>query len=72
MKTIKQPAGVGLLVAMLQSAWAQESCKMVRTAEIGWADIATIGVAMTSAKAYNRPAEAAHENAQDTDNSLSR
>ena len=51
MKTIKQLAGVGLLsVAMLQSAWAQEpeSCKMVRFAEIGWADIAaTTGVAMT-------------------------
>lgn len=51
MKTIKQLAGVGLLtVAMLQNAWAQEpeSCKMVRFAEIGWADIAaTTGVAMT-------------------------
>jgi len=51
MKTIKTLAGVGLLsVAMLQSAWAQEpeSCKMVRFAEIGWADIAaTTGVAMT-------------------------
>ncbi|MFP6851469.1 MAG: choline ABC transporter substrate-binding protein [Pseudomonas sp.] len=51
MKTIKQLAGIGLLsAAMLQSAWAQEpeSCKMVRFAEIGWADIAaTTGVAMT-------------------------
>jgi glycine betaine/proline transport system substrate-binding protein len=51
MKTIKTLAGVGLLsIAMLQSAWAQEpeSCKMVRFAEIGWADIAaTTGVAMT-------------------------
>lgn len=51
MKTIKQFAGISLLsVAMLQSAWAQEpeSCKMVRFAEIGWADIAaTTGVAMT-------------------------
>lgn len=51
MKTIRTLAGVGLLsVAMLQSAWAQEpeSCKLVRFAEIGWADIAaTTGVAMT-------------------------
>jgi glycine betaine/proline transport system substrate-binding protein len=51
MNTIKQLAGIGLLsAAMLQSAWAQEpeSCKMVRFAEIGWADIAaTTGVAMT-------------------------
>jgi glycine betaine/proline transport system substrate-binding protein len=51
MNMMKQLAGAGLLsIALIQSAWAQEpeSCKMVRFAEIGWADIAaTTGVAMT-------------------------
>ena len=51
MKKLQQLAGVSLLsIALLQSAWAQEpeSCKTVRFAEIGWADIsATTGVAMT-------------------------
>jgi len=51
MNTIKTIAGIGLLsCALLQNAWAQEpeSCKQVRFAEIGWADIAaTTGVAMT-------------------------
>jgi len=51
MNTIKTMAGVGLLsCALVQGAWAQEpaSCKQVRFAEIGWADIAaTTGVAMT-------------------------
>ncbi|KRW58931.1 choline ABC transporter substrate-binding protein [Pseudomonas sp. TTU2014-080ASC] len=51
MKKLQQLAGVSLLsMALLQSAWAQEpeSCKTVRFAEIGWADIAaTTGVAMT-------------------------
>ncbi|MGV8842253.1 MAG: choline ABC transporter substrate-binding protein [Pseudomonas sp.] len=51
MSTLKSIAGVGLLsCTLLQSAWAQEpeSCKQVRFAEIGWADIAaTTGVAMT-------------------------
>lgn len=50
MNTIKSIAAVGLLsCSLLQSAWAQdpESCKQVRFAEIGWADIsATTGVAM--------------------------
>ena len=51
MKKFKTIAGLGLLTcAMAQAAWAQEpeSCKQVRFAEIGWADIAaTTGVAMT-------------------------
>lgn len=51
MNTIKTIAGVSLLsCALIQGAWAQEpdSCKQVRFAEIGWADIAaTTGVAMT-------------------------
>ncbi len=51
MNTMKTIAGVSLLsCALLQNAWAQEpdSCKQVRFAEIGWADIAaTTGVAMT-------------------------
>ncbi|MCU1717836.1 choline ABC transporter substrate-binding protein [Pseudomonas sp. 5P_3.1_Bac2] len=55
MKTIKQIAGAGLLcMTLLQNAWAQEpeSCKLVRFAEIGWADIAaTTGVAMTLSEA---------------------
>jgi glycine betaine/proline transport system substrate-binding protein len=55
MKTIKQIAGASLLcMTLLQSAWAQEpeSCKLVRFAEIGWADIsATTGVAMTLSEA---------------------
>ncbi|MBC9249211.1 glycine/betaine ABC transporter substrate-binding protein [Pseudomonas alcaligenes] len=50
MNTIKSIAAVGLLsCSLLQGAWAQEpeSCKQVRFAEIGWADIsATTGVAM--------------------------
>jgi glycine betaine/proline transport system substrate-binding protein len=50
MNTIKSIAAAGLLsCTLLQSAWAQdpESCKQVRFAEIGWADIsATTGVAM--------------------------
>ncbi|MBS7664329.1 choline ABC transporter substrate-binding protein [Pseudomonas lalucatii] len=51
MKKLKTIAGLGLLSCTLaQAAWAQEpeSCKQVRFAEIGWADIAaTTGVAMT-------------------------
>ncbi len=51
MSTLKTVAGAALLsCALAQSAWAQEpeSCKQVRFAEIGWADIAaTTGVAMT-------------------------
>ncbi|WXL26299.1 choline ABC transporter substrate-binding protein [Ectopseudomonas mendocina] len=54
MKKLKQLASVSLLsVTLLQNAWAQEpeSCKVVRFAEIGWADIAaTTGVAMTLAE----------------------
>ncbi|MEX6500461.1 choline ABC transporter substrate-binding protein [Pseudomonas zhanjiangensis] len=50
-KKLKKIVGVSLLsCAMAQAAWAQEpeSCKQVRFAEIGWADIAaTTGVAMT-------------------------
>ncbi|WP_439887223.1 choline ABC transporter substrate-binding protein [Pseudomonas sp. MBLB4123] len=51
MKKLQSIAGLGLLsCVMAQAAWAQEpeSCKQVRFAEIGWADIAaTTGVAMT-------------------------
>ncbi|WP_425913971.1 choline ABC transporter substrate-binding protein [Pseudomonas sp. GWSMS-1] len=51
MNPIKNLAGVTLIsCALTQAAWAQEpeSCKQVRFAEIGWADIAaTTGVAMT-------------------------
>ena len=51
MKTIKITAAIGLLsCALMQGAMAAEpaSCKQVRFAEIGWADIAaTTGVAMT-------------------------
>ncbi|MEX6500452.1 choline ABC transporter substrate-binding protein [Pseudomonas zhanjiangensis] len=51
MNKLKAMAGIGLLsCALAQGAWAQEpqSCKQVRFAEIGWADIAaTTGVAMT-------------------------
>ncbi len=51
MNPIKSLAGVILIsCALAQTAWAQEpqSCKQVRFAEIGWADIAaTTGVAMT-------------------------
>ncbi|WPC04823.1 choline ABC transporter substrate-binding protein [Pseudomonas benzenivorans] len=51
MKKLQSIAGLGLLSCVLaQAAWAQEpeSCKQVRFAEIGWADIAaTTGVAMT-------------------------
>lgn len=54
MNTIKSIAAIGLLsCTLLQSAWAQEpaSCKQVRFAEIGWADIsATTGVAMVLAE----------------------
>lgn len=50
MKKMKKVAALGLLAcALTQGAWAQEpqSCKQVRFAEIGWADIAaTTGVAM--------------------------
>jgi glycine betaine/proline transport system substrate-binding protein len=50
MKKMKKVAALGLLAcALAQGAWAQEpqSCKQVRFAEIGWADIAaTTGVAM--------------------------
>ncbi|MCU9948186.1 choline ABC transporter substrate-binding protein [Pseudomonas sp. PDM13] len=50
MMNMKKIAGAGLLAcALMQGAWAQdpESCKQVRFAEIGWADIsATTGVAM--------------------------
>ncbi len=50
MKRMKKVAALGLLAcALAQGAWAQEpqSCKQVRFAEIGWADIAaTTGVAM--------------------------
>ncbi|MEO4045592.1 choline ABC transporter substrate-binding protein [Pseudomonas sp. CAU 1711] len=50
MNKIKSIAAVGLLSCSLaQGAWAQDpqSCKQVRFAEIGWADIsATTGVAM--------------------------
>lgn len=51
MNPIKSLAGATLIsCALTQTAWAQEpeSCKQVRFAEIGWADIAaTTGVAMT-------------------------
>lgn len=51
MNIFHKAAGVSLLsCALVQGAWAQEpeSCKQVRFAEIGWADIAaTTGVAMT-------------------------
>lgn len=54
MKTIKTTAAIGLLsCALMQGAMAAEpaSCKQVRFAEIGWADIAaTTGVAMTLAE----------------------
>ncbi len=59
MKNMKKMAGVGLLAcALMQGAWAgePESCKQVRFAEIGWADIsATTGVAMvlTEGLGYN-------------------
>ncbi|MDT4830086.1 choline ABC transporter, periplasmic binding protein [compost metagenome] len=50
MKKMKKVAALGVLAcALAQGAWAQEpqSCKQVRFAEIGWADIAaTTGVAM--------------------------
>ena len=50
MKSLKTTAAIGLLsCAMMQGAMAAEeaSCKQVRFAEIGWADIAaTTGVAM--------------------------
>lgn len=50
MKNLMKAAGTGLLAcALMQGAWAAEpeSCKQVRFAEIGWADIsATTGVAM--------------------------
>ncbi|WP_165670003.1 choline ABC transporter substrate-binding protein [Metapseudomonas otitidis] len=59
MKNMKKMAGIGLLTyALMQGAWAgePESCKQVRFAEIGWADIsATTGVAMvlTEGLGYN-------------------
>jgi glycine betaine/proline transport system substrate-binding protein len=55
MSHLKKVLGVSVLsCSLLQGAWAQEpqSCKQVRFAEIGWADIAaTTGVAMTLTQA---------------------
>ena len=59
MKSFKTTAAIGLLsCALMQGAMAAEpaSCKQVRFAEIGWADIsATTGVAMvlTEGLGYN-------------------